>query len=76
MDTPTKKLSEYVRSKGINLSKMSRDTGIPYVSLYDSLMNESRDRDLRVGEFFIICRFLGVKGEDFADKEKVEPFFD
>ena len=73
MDTPTKKLSEYVRSKGINLSKMSRDTGIPYVSLYDSLMNESRDRDLRVGEFFIICRFLGVKGEDFAAKEKVEP---
>lgn len=69
MDTPTKKLSEYVRNKGINISKMSRDTGIPYVSLYDSLMNESRDRDLRVGEFFIICRFLGVKGEDFADKE-------
>ena len=76
MDTPTKKLSEYVRSKGINLSKMSRDTGIPYVSLYDSLMNESRDRDLRVGEFFTICRFLGDKGEDFEDKEKVEPFFE
>jgi hypothetical protein len=73
MDTPTKKLSEYVRSKGINLSKMSRDTGIPYVSLYDSLMNESRDRDLRVGEFFVICRFLGVKGEDFADKEAEKP---
>ena len=73
MDTPTKKLSEYVRSKGINLSKMSRDTGITYVSLYDSLMNESRDRDLRVGEFFVICRFLGVKGEDFADKEAEKP---
>jgi len=73
MDTPTKKLSEYVLSKGINLSKMSRDTGIPYVSLYDSLMNESRDRDLRVGEFFVICRFLGVKGEDFADKEAEKP---
>lgn len=72
MDVPTQNLSEYVRSKGINLSKLSRDTGIPYTSLYDSLMNESRDRDLRAGEFFIICRFLGVKGEIFAEKVEVK----
>ncbi len=71
MDTPTKKISEYVRNKGINISKMSRETGIPYMSLYDSLMNDSRNRDLRVGEFFIICRFLGVKGEDFAEEVSV-----
>lgn len=68
MDTPTKKISEYVRNKGINISKMSRETGIPYMTLYDSLMNDSRNRDLRVGEFFVICRFLGVKGEDFAEE--------
>lgn len=60
MDRPTKNLSEYVRDKGINLSKMSRELNIPYVSLYDSLANESRDRDLRVGEFMDICHFLKV----------------
>lgn len=68
MDIPTKNLSKYVKEKGINLSKMSRDTGIPYMALYDSLMNDSRDRDLRAGEFFVACRFLGVKAEDFANE--------
>ncbi len=72
MDIPTRNLSKYVKEKGINLAKMSRDTGIPYIALYDSLMNDSRDRDLRVGEFFVICRFLGVKGEDFADNPEPE----
>ena len=67
MDIPTRNLSEYVKEKGINLAKMSRDTGIPYIALYDSLMNDSRDRDLRVGEFFAVCRFLGIKGEEFSD---------
>lgn len=70
MDIPTRNLSRYVKEKGINLSKMSRDTGIPYVSLYDSLANEARDRDLRVGEFFLVCQFLGVSGETFADPEE------
>lgn len=65
MDIPTKNLSVYVREKGINISKLSRDTAIPYVSLYDSLMNESRDRDLRVGEFFTVCAYLGVNPLDF-----------
>jgi hypothetical protein len=72
MDVPTRNLSEYVKRTGINISKMSRDTGLPYVSLYDSLINDSRDRDLRVGEFFTICKFLGVKGERFAGKGKEE----
>lgn len=66
VDIPTRNLSKYVKEKGINLSKMSRETGIPYVSIYDSLVNESRDRDLRVGEFFRICQYLGMEAEKFA----------
>ncbi len=66
MDVPTRNLSKYVKDKGINLSKMSRETGIPYVSIYDSLVNESRDRDLRVGEFFKICHYLEMEAEKFA----------
>ena len=66
MDIPTKNLSKYVKEKGINLSKMSRDTGIPYMALYDSLMNDSRDRDLRAGEFFVAWRVFGNKTEKFC----------
>ncbi len=69
MDAPTKNLSRYVKEKGINLSKMSRDTKIPYVSLYDSLLNADRDRDLRAGELFLVCEFLGVNPMDFAAKD-------
>ena len=66
MNTPEKKLGEYVKEKGINLSKMARDTGIPYMSLYDSMINPKRDRQLRVSEFFDICKFLGVSPLDFS----------
>lgn len=55
-----KKFIKVYKRKGINLSKMSRDTGVPYMSLYDSLMNESRDRDLRAGEVFKVCVFLTI----------------
>lgn len=65
MDRQTKRLSKYVKDKGINLSKMSRETGIPYISIYDSLVNKSRDRDLRVGEFFKICDYLRVDVKKF-----------
>lgn len=68
MDIPTKNLSKHVKEKGINLSKMSRDTRIPYMALYDSLLNDDRDRALRAGEMFMVCRFLGVNPMDFADE--------
>ena len=73
IDVPTKNLSRYVKEKGINISKMSRDTGISYMALYDSLMNTDRERDLRAGEMLQICKFLGVNPLDFDKpiKEKV-----
>ena len=66
MDTPTRNLARYVKEKGINIANLSRSTKIPYVALYDSLMNETRDRDLRVGEYFTICKFLGLPAEMFS----------
>lgn len=65
----TKNLAEYVRKLGVNISKMSRETGISYMAIYDSLFNDSRDRELRTWEFFAICKFLHVNPMDFADKE-------
>lgn len=46
MDRATKQISEFIRSKGFNLSDMSRKTEIPYGVLYASLCNDNRDRDL------------------------------
>ena len=67
MDIMTQRLSKYIKEKGFNLSLMSRETGIPYVSLYDSLINEKRDRDLRTTEYFKICKFIGVNPLNFSD---------
>lgn len=66
MSKTTNALSEYVRKTQPNLKRMSRVTGIPYSSLYDSLCNEKRDRELRADEFFKICSFLDRNPMEFA----------
>lgn len=66
MSVATNAVSDYVRKTGTNLSKMSREINVPYVALYDSLMNPNRDRELRVDEFFKICGFLKRDPNDFA----------
>ena len=71
MDIPTRNLRNYVQKMGINLSKMSRETNIPYVSLYDSLQNSARERDLRAGEMLSICAYLHVNPLDF-NKDPME----
>lgn len=65
MDGATKKISEYIRQKGFNLSEISRKIKVPYMALYDSLMNDKRDRDLRVDEFLALCKHLGLNPMDF-----------
>lgn len=65
MDRATKKISEYIRQKGFNLSEISRKTELPYMVLYDSLMNEKRNRDLRVDEFLRLCDHLDVDPMQF-----------
>ncbi len=69
MDSLTRNLSRYVKDKGINVSKMSRDTGIPYMALYDSLLNDERDREIRGGELMKVCAFLEVNPMDFAEEQ-------
>lgn len=69
MDALTANVSAYIKKMGINLTKVSKDTGIPYMALYDSLFNKDRNRDLKAKEFIAVCEFLGVDPMDFADKE-------
>ncbi len=44
--TLEKRLSEIIRSRGINLAEMARLTNIPYTALYSSLMDKSRHREM------------------------------
>ncbi|MFQ9891850.1 MAG: hypothetical protein ACLRWH_01425 [Emergencia sp.] len=69
MGIQTDRLGAYVSQEEVNLSKLSRDTGIPYISIYDSLRNKNSRRDLRTEEFFKICKVLKLNPMDFADKE-------
>ena len=70
MDTVTKNISRYVKDRGINVSKMARDTGISYMALYDSLLNDDRDREIRGRELLQVCNFLRVDPRNFADEPK------
>jgi len=70
MSIVTKNVSNYVKSKGINLSLMSRKTNIPYGVLIASLGENPRDRELRADEFLAICGFLEINPLDFAGKKE------
>lgn len=63
-----KNIAKYVKSKGITLTVMAKQTGIAYMALYDSLINERRKRKLRSNELIVICKFLEKKPDDFIDK--------
>lgn len=71
MDGATKRVSEYIRQKGFNLSEISRKTGVPYMALYNSLLNDKRDRDLRVDEFLALCKHLCLDPMSFYPTEDV-----
>lgn len=70
MDMITKNVSDYIKKLGINLTKVSKDTGVPYMALYDSLLNKDRNRELKAKEFISICKFLNVNPMDFANQKE------
>ncbi len=72
MSAVTQRISEYVKKRRINISAMARDTGIPYIALYNSLAENERDRSLRDDELLAVCDFLDVDPRDFADKPEKE----
>lgn len=67
-----KNIASYIKEKAINLSEMSRQTGISYAALYDSLFNKDKNRQLRGRELVAICVFLEVNPMDFAEKPEKE----
>lgn len=70
MSVVTRNIANYVKEKGFNISKMSRDTGVQYNALYSSLLDAERERSLRDDELIAICKFLGINPMDFADESE------
>ena len=63
----TERIGDYLRVSRINLSELSRKTGVPYSTLYASVWDRSRHRDLRANELMSICVVLGINPMDFVD---------
>lgn len=63
----SRRIGSYMKDRGFNLSEVARKTGLDYQSLYASLYDEKRDRDLRTEELIPLCIFLNVDPRDFAD---------
>ncbi len=63
----SKKIGAYMRDRGFNLSEVARKTGLDYPSLYASLYDDSRERDLRTEELIPLCIFLNIDPREFAD---------
>lgn len=57
-DNATRRVSEYIEEKGLNIMNLSRKTGVPYGILQRSVVR--RERDLRADEFLKICEFLQI----------------
>lgn len=65
-----RKIGAYMKEKGIKLSEVARKTGLDYHSLYASLYDRKRERDLRTEELIPLCIFLNIDPRDFADKNQ------
>lgn len=66
-------LSEIIRSRGINLAEAARSIGVPYMALYDSLKNRSKNREIKGKELVKLCKFLNINPMemDFEDESGV-----
>lgn len=60
-------ISEFIKKKGIQLTVVSRATGIPYMALYNTFFNDKNVRQIRGKELIAVSDFLGIDPKDFAD---------
>lgn len=67
-----KNIAGFIKEKGIQLTVMSRATGIPYMALYDTFFNEKKERQIRGKELIAVSDFLGINPKDFADSSGKE----
>lgn len=62
----TNRVMDFLKKNGINLSELSRTSGVSYKLLYASVRDKNRKRELRVDEFLSICEALEVDSGIFV----------
>lgn len=68
----TNRVMDFLRKNGINLSELSRTSGVSYKLLYASVRDKNRKRELRVDEFLSICEVLEVDPGTFAKEQSMK----
>ena len=66
----TKNVATYIQNIGINLSELSRQTGISYAAVYRSLGRKDPERVLRADELAAICSAIHKNPMDLCRIEK------
>ena len=69
-DEATERLAQYIERKGVKVSRIAEETGLPVMALYRSLSGGKRKRPLLAGEFLKICSFLEVNPMQFMETKK------
>lgn len=60
----TKALGQYIKEKGISITRIAKATGISYQILYNCF-GKKKIRELKADELLLVCKFLGVNPYDF-----------
>lgn len=63
-------LAEIIKERKVSASAVSKETGISYMRIYDSIFNRNRNRPLRGDELIAICKYLKISPMDIGKKEK------
>ena len=62
----TKKIAEFIRNKGISITKIAEKTGISYQILC-RCFNDNSKRELAADELLLVCRYLDIDPFELMD---------
>lgn len=62
----TRKIGNYIKEKGITITRIAEATGISYQILV-RCFDEKNSRELKADELLLVCRFLEINPFNFMD---------
>lgn len=65
----TKALGQYIKERGISITRIAEATGISYQILCNCF-DEKKSRELKADELLLVCRFLDVDPYGFISEQK------
>ena len=62
----TRKIGNYIKEKGITITRIAEATGISY-QILARWFDEKNSRELKADELLLVCRFLEINPFNFMD---------